>query len=101
MGRLLTKLTLSAPPDIIAQAHALAKQSGQSISAMFAIFIRACFENQFAPMDSESLPVHSCAAQALKIGQQSHKVSDDWNYKDELTNILCEKYHAENAHHEN
>ncbi len=36
----MKKLTLSADPDVIKQAHKLAKESGTSLSSMFERFVR-------------------------------------------------------------
>jgi len=92
MSKALTKLTLNAPPEIIELARRLSKVSGQSISAMFILFIKRYGEKQFSMIDEETLSGDSNAEQALEIGRQGQTVPPDWDYKDELSGILSSKY---------
>lgn len=92
MATTLTKLTLSASPEIIEQARKLSQKSGQSISLMFSEYIKRWHEMEFSPLPTKTMHLGANVIRALEIGSHAQRVPDDWNYKDELADILCEKY---------
>lgn len=82
-----TNLTLSLEPSVIAKARRISKRRNTSISAMFSNFIilledESSFEQEMPPV----------TRRVLEMGAKLPQVPADWNYKDELADILSERY---------
>ena len=82
-----TKLTLSVDPSVIDKARRISKRRHTSVSAMFSNFIilledESSFEQEMPPI----------TRRVLEMGAKLPQVPADWNYKDELADILSERY---------
>ena len=78
-----TKMTLSMDPSVVAKARRISKRRRTSISAMFSNYIASLEEEPSS--DNELPPI---TKQILEMGQ----VPSDWDYRDELSDSLSEKY---------
>ena len=82
-----TKLTLSVEPSVIAKARRISKRRRTSVSAMFSHFIATLEEDS---PDKRDLP--PITKQVLEMGAKLPQFPADWDYRDELADILSEKY---------
>ena len=82
-----TKLTLSVDPAVIAKARRISKHRRTSVSAMFANFISS-LEEEVPPI--RDLP--PITKRVLEMGAKLPQVSADWDYRDELSDVLAKKY---------
>ena len=82
-----TKLTLSVDPSVIAKARRISKHRHISISTMFSNFIVLLEEE--TPLDQEMPPI---TRKVLEMSAKLPQVPAYWNYKDELSDILSERY---------
>ena len=82
-----TKLTLSIDSSIIAKARRISKHRRTSVSAMFSNFIATLEEDE----DSiQELP--PITKRVLEMGSRIPPVPADWDYRNELSDTLSEKY---------
>ena len=85
-----TKLTLSIiPSELLAKARRLARQRKTSISALFSNYI-ALQDTLWEEIHTESLP--PLTKRALELAKNIPPVPADWDYREELTDALMEKY---------
>ncbi len=77
------KLTLRPTKHIVALAHKLAKDDHTSITQMFSAFILA---------RSQKSERHSSLAPLTRSVTGILKLPNDWNYKQEIADILEDKY---------
>lgn len=84
-----TKLTLSIPSEMLEKARKLAKHRKTSISALFSNYI-AMQDTSQEEIRLESLP--PLTKRALKLAKDIPTVPADWDYREELTDALMEKY---------
>lgn len=82
-----TKLTLSVDPEVIAKARRISKRRKTSLSTMFSRYISTIEES--TPARSSLPPL---TRRALELGVGAAPVSENWDYRDELTDILDERY---------
>ena len=82
-----TKLTLSVDPSVIAKARRISKHRHISISTMFSNFIVLLEEE--SPLEQEMPPI---TRTVLEMSVKLPQLPADWNYKDELSDILSERY---------
>ena len=82
-----TKLTLSMDSSIIAKARRISKHRRTSVSAMFSHFIAALDEEE--PEMRELPPI---TKRILEMGAKIPQVPADWDYRDDLSDALSEKY---------
>ncbi|MCQ2404103.1 MAG: DUF6364 family protein [Lentisphaeria bacterium] len=82
----MTKLTLSAPSEIVKLAESLAKERKTSISAMFANYVRS----QASPEGNHLLNMEPGSITASISGVV--KLPEDFNEKDFMSQVLSEKY---------
>lgn len=82
----MTKLTLSAEGDVVVMAKELAKRQGQSVSALFATFVRSQYAQENRPL----LKVGPMTKQALALGKsiQNSNATD----RELLEDALLERY---------
>lgn len=82
----MSKLTLTAPPEIISLAEEQAKVENTSISAMFANFILA------------KTRLHSCRRSRRKVGPLTKSVTgvvklpEGFDEKEFMSDVFAEKY---------
>ncbi|MBL8809532.1 MAG: hypothetical protein JNM43_05100 [Planctomycetaceae bacterium] len=79
----MKKLTLSAEPDVIAEAHRLAELQGTSVSAMFSRIVRLLSQR-----DRKRPRIGAAAKKATGLIQVPEGKSD----RDVLEEALLEKY---------
>ncbi|MBR4665160.1 MAG: hypothetical protein IKO93_14940 [Lentisphaeria bacterium] len=84
-----TKLTLSVDSSIIAKARRISKHRRTNISAMFSNYIASLEED--APPVQELPPI---TRRILEMGAKIPQVPANWDYRDELSDALAEKYGA-------
>ena len=82
-----TKLTLSIDSAIIAKARRISKHRRTSVSAMFSHFIATLDEEE--PEMRELPPI---TKRILEMGAKIPQVPADWDYRDDLSDALSEKY---------
>ena len=82
-----TKLTLSIDSSIIAKARRISKHRRTSVSAMFSNFIASLEED--VPTVHELPPI---TRRVLEMGAKLPPVPADWDYREELSGTLAEKY---------
>ena len=82
-----TKLTLSIDSSIIAKARRISKHRRTSVSAMFSHFIATLDEEE--PEMRELPPI---TKRILEMGAKIPQVPADWDYRDDLSDALSEKY---------
>lgn len=82
-----TKMTLSMDSAIVDKARRISKSRRISISAMFANYIASLDEGP--SVDSELPPI---TKRILEMGAKLPQVPADWDYRDELSEVLSEKY---------
>ena len=82
-----TKLTLSIDSAIIAKARRISKHRRTSVSAMFSHFIAALDEEE--PEMRELPPI---TKRIMEMGAKIPQVPADWDYRDDLSDALSEKY---------
>ena len=82
-----TKLTLSVDPSVIAKARRISKHRHISISTMFSNYIILLAEE--SPLEQEMPPI---TRKVLEMSAKLPQLPADWNYKDELSDILSERY---------
>jgi len=82
-----TKLTLSMDSSIIAKARRISKHRRTSVSAMFSHFIATLDEEE--PKMRELPPI---TKRILEMGAKIPQVPADWDYHDDLSDALSEKY---------
>ena len=82
----MTKLTLSADGEVVAMAKDLAERQGQSVSALFANFIRS----QYATEKRSSFKAGPMTKKALAIGKsiQNNKTTDRELLEDALLDLF-------------
>lgn len=84
-----TKLTLSIPIEMVVKARKLAKHRRTSISALFSNYI-AAQDTLREGIHVDSLP--PLTKRALELAKDIPPVPADWDYREELTDALMEKY---------
>ena len=84
-----TKLTLSIDSKVLAKARRISKLRKTSISAMVAHYIASIHEDE----QSEE-PLAPLTQRVLEIGQNLKPVPADWDYRDELADIIAERHDA-------
>jgi len=82
-----TKLTLSVDPSVIAKARRISKHRHISISTMFSNFIILLEEE--SPLEQEMPPI---TRKVLEMSAKLPQLPAVWNYQDELSDILSERY---------
>ncbi len=82
-----TKMTLSMDSSVVEKARRISKHRRTSISAMFSNYIASLEE---VPANNDELP--PITKQILEMGTQLPQVPADWDYRDELSDSLSEKY---------
>ena len=82
-----TKLTLSMDSSIIAKARRISKHRRTSVSAMFSHFIATLDEEE--PEMRELPPI---TKRILEMCAKIPQVPADWDYRDDLSDALSEKY---------
>ena len=82
-----TKLTLSMDSSIIAKARRISKHRRTSVSAMFSHFIATLDEE-----DPEMRELPPITKRILEMGAKIPQVPADWDYRDDLSDALSEKY---------
>ena len=82
----MSKLTLTAPIDIIVLAEKMAKQEGTSISAMFVNFIKAKTKM------SAHFHLHKKVGPLTKSLTGIVKLPKNFNEKEFMSDVLAEKY---------
>ena len=82
-----TRLALSMDEDVVARARRLAEMRETSISKLFVSFV--CMMEQSAAAKTELPPLTKRA-----LGLAKCDVTDDWDYRDVLSDALIEKYGA-------
>ena len=82
-----TKLTLSVDSSIIAKARRISKHRRTSVSAMFSNFISTLEEEE-----AETSELPPITRRILEMGAKIPQVPTDWDYRDELSETLSEKY---------
>lgn len=83
-----TKLTLSIDSDVIAKARRVSKHRRTSVSAMFSNYIATLEEKP----DNNGKVLPPMTRRAMELAAGVPPVSDDWDYRDELGDIMSEKY---------
>ncbi len=82
----MSKLTLTAPPDIITLAEQLARTENTSISAMFVNFIMAKAKLSEEPRSKQQLgPLTQSLIGIVKL-------PNDFDEKEFMSDVLAEKY---------
>lgn len=81
------KLTLSIDSSVIAKARRISKHRRTSVSAMFSNFIASLEED--VPTVHELPPI---TRRVLEMGAKLPPVPADWDYREELSETLAEKY---------
>ena len=84
-----TKLTLSMDPGIIAKARRISKHRRTSISAMVAHYIASIQEDAADSADDALPPI---TRRVLEIAKKAPPVPADWDYRDELSGIIAERF---------
>ena len=84
-----TKLTLSIDSKVLAKARRISKLRKTSISAMLTHYIASIHEDE----DQEE-PLAPLTQRVLEIGRKVKPVPADWDYRDELADIIAERYDA-------
>ncbi len=82
-----TKLTLSIDSSVIAKARRISKHRRTSVSAMFSNYIASLEEDT---AEIQELP--PITRRVLEMGAILPPVPPDWDYRDELSDALAEKY---------
>jgi len=82
-----TKLTLSIDSSVIAKARRISRHRRTSVSAMFSNFIASLEEE--SPEIQELPPI---TRRILEMGAKLPQVPSNWDYRDELSDTLSEKY---------
>ena len=85
------KLTLSIPTPLIADAHRLSKERGESISSMFARFVSATMHEP--DMDTTFPPL---TRRALQLAMDAPPVPPEWDWRMERDTLLAERYGRDN-----
>jgi len=88
------KLTLFMPEDVIEKAHRLAKSRSISVSEMLARYVVASTALQDEPPSPEldENRFDPATARMLELARNGIRLPHDWNYKEDLMEILEEKY---------
>jgi len=81
-----TRLALSMDETVVRRARRLAKSRHTSISKLFVSFV-CLMEGQNPPTSEELPPLTKRALGLAKI-----PLPDDWDYRDDLADVLSEKY---------
>lgn len=82
-----TKLTLSIDSKVLAKARRISKLRKTSISAMVAHYIASIHEDEEEANIPAPLTQH-----VLELGRKVKPVPDDWDYRDELSDAIAERY---------
>jgi len=82
-----TKLTLSIDSSVIAKARRISKHRRTSVSAMFSNYIASLEEDT---AEIQELP--PITRRVMEMGAKLPPVPSDWDYRDELSDALAEKY---------
>ena len=82
-----TKLTLSMDSRVIAKARRISKLRKTSISAMVAHYIASIQEDE--AHDESIAPI---TRRVLEIGKKAKPLPADWDYRDELSDAISERY---------
>lgn len=82
-----TKLTLSVDPEVIAKARRISKLRKTSVSAMFSRYIATLEESK-----QRETPLPPMTKRALALAAGTAPVPETWDYRDELKDILDERY---------
>lgn len=79
----MTKLTLNADPELVAEAKRLARETGTSLSAMFGRWVRAALQERATPG-----PAGPLTSRALGLV----RVPEDRSDRELVEEALAEKY---------
>jgi len=79
----MTKLTLSADPELVAEAKRLAEDAGTSLSAMFGRWVRAALREKAGGQPPGPLTRRACGLVRLPPGKSDREL---------LEEALAEKY---------
>ncbi|MBI4565621.1 MAG: hypothetical protein HY716_13080 [Planctomycetes bacterium] len=79
----LTKLTLSADPDLVKEAKKLAEKEGTSLSSMFARFLRAVLKGRRKKAPVGPMTMKATGLVKLPVGKSDREL---------LGEALSEKY---------
>ena len=82
-----TKLTLSMDSRVIAKARRISKIRKTSISAMVAHYIASIQE-----AETPDEPFAPLTQRVLEIGRKAKPLPADWDYRDELSDIISERF---------
>ena len=82
-----TKLTLSIDSKVLAKARRISKLRKTSISAMVSHYIASIHEDEADVGPAAPLTQH-----VLDLGRKVKPVPDDWDYRDELSDAIAERY---------
>lgn len=82
-----TKLTLSIDPKVLAKARRISKLRKTSISAMVSHYIASIHEDEADDGTAAPLTQH-----VLDLGRNVKPVPADWDYRDELSDAIAERY---------
>ncbi len=83
------KLTISLDSALIAKAKRVAKNRRTSVSSMVSNYISSLNEDRLEPHTEKLPPV---TQHILEMGKKLPKVSANWDYRDELGDILMKRY---------
>jgi hypothetical protein len=84
-----TKLTLSIDSKVLAKARRISKLRKTSISSMVAHYISSIREDE-----SPEEQLAPLTQRVLEIGRKVKPVPADWDYRDELADIMAKRYGA-------
>ena len=82
-----TKLTLSVDSSVIAKARRISKHRRTSVSALFSNYISSLEEE--IPEEDDYPPL---TKRVLELGAKIPQVPKNWDYRDELSDTLSQKY---------
>lgn len=82
-----TKLTLSIDPEVVAKARRISKRRKTSVSAMFSRYIATMEE-----VKPRETPLPPMTRRALALAVGIAPLPENWDYRNELSNILDERY---------
>jgi len=80
-----TKLTLTIEKSVVVNAKKYAKQKGRSLSDIIENYLKVIADDKMDPDEIELSPI-------VKSLRGSFKAPENFDYKEELTKILSEKY---------
>ena len=82
-----TKLTLSIDSKVVAKARRISKLRKTSISAMVSHYLASIHEDE-----ADGAPAAPLTQHVLDLGRKAKPVPADWDYRDELSDAIAERY---------